>query len=138
VECTACAADTYKSVTGSESKSVCGSFAVHSRTGVTFSGGLTTLYGGDVGVSPGTVLTGEVGFDGGGSIVDGSSVFAASVLEAHTAAMAVNPEMLPRNVERENLNLKPSTSKPQPETLNFQTQIPNPNPRFAATVARKR
>ena len=126
MECTACAADTYKSVTGSESKSVCGSFAVHSRTGVTFSGGLTTLYGGDVGVSPGTVLTGEVGFDGGGSIVDGSSVFAASVLEAHTAAMAVNPEMLPRNVERENLNLKPSTSNSNPQTPTLDLQPLSP------------
>jgi hypothetical protein len=38
--------------------SVCGNFAVHAGSAITFAGGLTTINGGGVGVSPGTSITG--------------------------------------------------------------------------------
>jgi hypothetical protein len=68
-------------------ESVCGNFAVHAGTTVTFAGGLTTIDGGDVGVSPGTAITGTPQMNNGGVIVGDSDAFAASVLAAHAAAM---------------------------------------------------
>jgi hypothetical protein len=73
----------------SVSHEVCQNFAVHARTTVTFDGVTSTIHGGDVGVSPGTSVTGAYEFDGG-DIVYGSADFAASVLTAHTEAMAVH------------------------------------------------
>jgi hypothetical protein len=54
---------------------VCGNFAVHSRTTVTFSGTSTTLDGGDVGVSPvaKTAITGIYLFDDAGAIADATA-----------------------------------------------------------------
>jgi hypothetical protein len=74
--------------------SVCKTFAVHSRETVTFDGGLTTIYSGDVGVSPGTAVTGTPNFEEQGQIVADSSVFAAGVLTDHAAAMAVRSESM--------------------------------------------
>jgi hypothetical protein len=76
----------------STSHSVCGNFLVHARTTVTFGGVQSTIDSGDVGVSPGTAITGNPKFERGGEVVDGSAVFAASVLVAHTAAMATSPD----------------------------------------------
>ena len=74
--------------------SVCKTFAVHSRETVTFDGGLTTIYSGDVGVSPGTAVTGTPNFEEQGQVVADSSVFAAGVLTDHAAAMAVRSESM--------------------------------------------
>jgi hypothetical protein len=68
---------------------VCGDFAVHARTTVSFDGVLTTIRGGNVGVSPGTAITGAYNLDGGEVALDPLNAFADSVLVAHTAAMAV-------------------------------------------------
>jgi hypothetical protein len=73
----------------SVSHEVCQNFAVHARTTVTFDGVTSTIHGGDVGVSPGTSVTGAYEFDGG-DVVDDSADFAASVLTAHTEAMTVH------------------------------------------------
>jgi hypothetical protein len=73
---------------------VCGDFAVHARTTVTFSGGLTTIDDGDVGVSPGTAITGAPQINGG-VVVGNSDVFATSVKVAYDAAMAVHFEETP-------------------------------------------
>jgi hypothetical protein len=77
--------------TGSESlsESVCQNFAVHARTTVTFAAG-GTIDGGDVGVSPGTSITGSetVTFQNGASISADSTAFAFDVAFAHSAAIA--------------------------------------------------
>jgi hypothetical protein len=44
------------------SHDVCENFAVHAQTTVTFDGTMSTIYGGDVGVSPGTSVTGSYAF----------------------------------------------------------------------------
>jgi hypothetical protein len=67
---------------------VCGNFALHARTAITFSeGGLTTIDGGDVGVSPGTAITGTPKIHDG-TVVGNSDVFAASVKAEYDVAMA--------------------------------------------------
>jgi type VI secretion system secreted protein VgrG len=67
---------------------VCKNFAVHARTTITFSGTVTTIYGGDVSVSPGTSITGSPQINDG--VVGGDSAdFAASVLVAYAEAMGV-------------------------------------------------
>jgi hypothetical protein len=76
---------------------VCENFAVHARTTVTFDGEQTTIHGGDVGVSPGTSITGNYKFDGGGVVVDNSTEFAASVLDAYI--MAKEPTLVLANHE---------------------------------------
>jgi hypothetical protein len=75
----------------SVSHSVCQNFAVHARTTVTFGGVVNTIYGGDVGVSPGTAITGDPMLRGG-EVVDDSAIFAASVLAAHAVAMSTPPD----------------------------------------------
>ena len=71
------------------SHSVCEHFAVHAGTSVTFDGVLTTIHGGDVGA--GVQITGNCLLEHGGQeFLDGSrSNFAASVISAHGAAIAV-------------------------------------------------
>jgi hypothetical protein len=71
------------------SHDLCQNFAVHARTTVAFDGVLTTIYSGNVGVSPGTSINGTCTILDDGEIVYDSAGFAASVLAAHTAAMAV-------------------------------------------------
>jgi hypothetical protein len=75
------------------SNGVCKNFAVHARTTVTFDGVQTTIHTGDVGVAPGTSITGNV------NIIDGiqytgasNQAFADSVLVAYNAAMAVRDD----------------------------------------------
>jgi hypothetical protein len=74
-----------------EATGVCSTFAVHARTTVTFAGVVTTLHGGDVGVSPGTSVTGAYAINGGELVAD-SSDFDASVQVAYAAAMAVRSD----------------------------------------------
>jgi hypothetical protein len=90
--------------------SVCENFAVHARTTVTFAGVFTTI-GADMGVSPGTSISGSYVFMDGGEVVDDSSVFAASVLTAHTAAMAVQPESGPMDIEIGGKTFTPGTCR---------------------------
>jgi hypothetical protein len=66
----------------------CGSFAVHARTTVTFDGALSTIHKGNVGVSPGTAITGSYTFEDGQIVLD-SSNFAESVVAAHAALSAL-------------------------------------------------
>jgi hypothetical protein len=76
---------------------VCGNFAVHARTTVTFDGVLNTIKCGNVGVFPGTSIAGNPEFDGG-EVVSDSDGFAASVLVAHTDAMAVHVEEIAMDI----------------------------------------
>eukprot|EP00579_Thalassiosira_antarctica_P019809 CAMPEP_0201956960 /NCGR_PEP_ID=MMETSP0904-20121228/4365_1 /ASSEMBLY_ACC=CAM_ASM_000553 /TAXON_ID=420261 /ORGANISM="Thalassiosira antarctica, Strain CCMP982" /LENGTH=473 /DNA_ID=CAMNT_0048501749 /DNA_START=74 /DNA_END=1495 /DNA_ORIENTATION=+ len=81
----------------SVSHRVCENFAVHARTTVTFDGVTSTIHHGDVGVSPGTSITGAFKFANGdasssitideGELVDDSADFALKVLDAHAEAM---------------------------------------------------
>ena len=68
------------------SHSVCEHFAVHAGTSVTFDGVLTTIHGGDVGA--GVQITGNCLLEHGGQEFLKSN-FAASVISAHGAAIAV-------------------------------------------------
>jgi hypothetical protein len=67
----------------------CHNFAVHARTAVTFAAG-GTIDGGDVGVCPGTAITGAapVKFHNGKATSADSTDFALSVVFAHAAAIA--------------------------------------------------
>jgi hypothetical protein len=76
----------------SVSQEVCQDFAVHARTTVTFDGVTSTVHGGDVGVSPGTSITGSFNFEDGGERKEDSSDFAESVLSAYAAAMEVRSD----------------------------------------------
>jgi hypothetical protein len=76
---------------------VCGNFAVHAGTTITFAGGETTIDSGDVGVYPGTSITGYYHLDAGAVVTDAD--FAASVLEVHKEAMAVHPNETPIAIE---------------------------------------
>jgi hypothetical protein len=78
---------------------LCGNYAVHARTTVTFDGVTSTVHNGDVSVFPGTSITGDFQFDNEGNatgafqfdigeVVDDSESFAAHVLAAHAEAMA--------------------------------------------------
>jgi hypothetical protein len=95
------------------SHDVCENFAVHARTTVTFAGAMSTVHGGDMGVSPGTSITGSYTFDGegqhaGGMVLD-SSDFAASVLVAHAAAMEVRADENAMEIEIGGLTFTPGT-----------------------------
>ena len=72
----------------SVSHDLCGNFAVHARTTVTFDGVTSTVHDGDVGVYPGTSITGAYQFDIQGDIVWDSYDFADHVIVAHGNAMA--------------------------------------------------
>jgi hypothetical protein len=74
-------------------QSVCQNFAVHARTTITFGGVASSIFCGDVGVSPGTSITGSYQFlYGGRQVVDSSDDFAASVLISYNAAMEVRSD----------------------------------------------
>jgi hypothetical protein len=69
---------------------VCQDFAVHARTTVAFSAdGSTKIHDGDVGLHPGTSITGTPQFVDDGEIVTDSTDFAATVVAAHAAAIAL-------------------------------------------------
>jgi hypothetical protein len=68
---------------------MCGNFAVHSRTTVTFSAAGDTIYGGNVGVSPGTAITGKAAVTLQNAAISADSTdFAFDVVFAHSAAIA--------------------------------------------------
>ena len=69
---------------------MCLNFAVHARTTVTFGGVTSTIQDGDVGVYPGTSITGSHQFVNGGDIVLNSPAFADHVVDSHASAMAGN------------------------------------------------
>jgi hypothetical protein len=71
---------------------------------------MSTIHGGDVGVSPGTSLTGSYTFVGGGVVLD-SDDFAASVLAAHTAAMEVGGNDTPMDIEIGEKTFTPGTHR---------------------------
>jgi hypothetical protein len=89
--------------------SVCGSFAVHAGTAVAFNGESTTLHGGDVGVSPGTSVTGAYEFHNGGVLLNESSDFAALTVIAHTTAMAVRNDETAIGIEIGGITFTPGT-----------------------------
>jgi hypothetical protein len=67
-------------------------YAVHARSTVTFDGAISTVDGGDVGVSPGTSITAvETIAHKGGTFTTESADFASYVMSAHTAALAMSP-----------------------------------------------
>jgi hypothetical protein len=87
---------------------VCGNFAVHAGTTITFDGTQSTVYGGDVGVSPGTTITGN-GMLRGGKVVADSTVFAADVLVNHTDAIAGHANETSIGIEIGGLTFTPGT-----------------------------
>jgi hypothetical protein len=100
----------------SVSHDLCDTFAVHARTTVTFDGEQTTVYGGDVGVFPGTSITGthviSLSEQGAGS----SEAFAASVLVAHSKAM--QESSVPMHIEIGGLTFTPGTYRSD-SAINF-------------------
>jgi hypothetical protein len=93
----------------SVSHHVCENYAVHARTTVTFAGVMSTIHGGDVSVSPGTAITGTYSFTDDGAVVLDSSAFAASVVLAHAAAIAVKGNTRPMAIEMGGLTFTPGT-----------------------------
>jgi hypothetical protein len=85
------ASPTFESV----SHDVCENYAVHAGTTVTFGGVMSTVHNGDMGVHPGTDITGSYTLDNGQVVLD-STDFSASFLEAYDTAMdAEGTEFMP-------------------------------------------
>jgi hypothetical protein len=95
------------------SNTVCQNFAVHAATTVTFDGVQSTIYGGDVGVSFGTPVTGEPLLRGGErwEVGDDSTAFATSVEDAHSEAMATSPDTTTAATEIGDQTFYPGTHK---------------------------
>jgi hypothetical protein len=102
----------------SKSHAVCENFAVHAQTTVTFAGVTSTINGGDVGVSPGTSITGAFTFADGGAVVEDSAEFAARVLAAHAEAMAVRSDDVALAIEIGGLTFTPGTYRSD-SAINF-------------------
>ena len=66
---------------------VCGAFAVYGVSGITVGAGIHINNGGDMGVYPGSSITGVLVFKDGGIITKNTSYFASSVV-ANQATMA--------------------------------------------------
>ena len=99
----------------SVSHSVCENFAVHARTTITFDGAMSTIRHGDVGVSPGTSVTGAFTIDEGEVVVN-SADFALKVSNAHAEAMqAVSTPMV---IEIGDLTFTPGTYRSD-SAINF-------------------
>jgi hypothetical protein len=96
---------------------VCKSFAVHARATITFDGEKTRVVG-DIGVSPGTAITGDYAIAPGGQVQKDSDVFAASVLDAHTAAMVVRTDGNSMAIEMGGLTFTPGTYR-SASAINF-------------------
>jgi hypothetical protein len=118
---------------------VCEKFAVHARTTVTFAGAMSTIHGGDVGVSPGTSITGSYTFEDGEIDLE-SSDFAASVLAAHAAFTEVTGEDQHMDIEIGGKTFLPGTYRSD-SAINFAygtvvtldgNNEPNPEFRFKA------
>jgi FtsP/CotA-like multicopper oxidase with cupredoxin domain len=77
---------------------VCKNYAVHARTTITFDGVATRVQSGDVGVSPGTAITGTPQLKSGDIVAD-SAEFAASIKLAHAATLGkVGGESMPLEI----------------------------------------
>jgi hypothetical protein len=90
------------------SHDVCQNFAVHAGDSVIFGGAVSTIHGGNMGVSPGTSIIGLYTFEIGG-VVDESSVFAASVVVAHAAAMGFRDDEIALGTEIGGKSFTPGT-----------------------------
>jgi hypothetical protein len=89
--------------------SVCENFAVHARTAITFAAG-NKIVGGDVGVSPGTSITGAYEIvDGKLATVDDSKLFATSAYNAWDAAMVIRDDAKALPVEMGGNIFEPGT-----------------------------
>jgi len=78
--------DSIMCASGSLSQSVCQGFAVHARAAVNFNG-FTTIQGGDVGIFPGTSVTGSYLIGNGAAVNYQSEAFADSVTADLAAAI---------------------------------------------------
>jgi hypothetical protein len=94
----------------SVSHEVCQDFAVHARTTVTFDGVMSTIHDGNVGVSPGTSITGSYTFNDGNVVYD-SNDFADTVKAYHTAAMEVGDNEEAMAIEIGGQTFKPGTHR---------------------------
>jgi hypothetical protein len=93
---------------------VCQNFAVHAATTVTFDGVQTTIYGGDVGVSPGSSITGDAVLRGGKVVADSTgepTAFATHVSDAHAAKIATSPSSTTADTEIGGQTFYPGTHK---------------------------
>jgi hypothetical protein len=110
---TSCARSTFRPTSAcveTVSHGVCQNFAVHARTTVTFDGVQSTINGGDVGVSPGTSITGEVNIVDGQKLTRSSNkVFADSVLVTYNAAMVHRQDEIMMEIEMGGLTFTPGT-----------------------------
>jgi hypothetical protein len=98
---------------------VCQNFAVHARTTVTFDGEKSTISGGDVGVSPGTSITGSYEILDGVTMTGTSNQdFAVSVLIAYDAAMTFRDDEVMMEIEMGGLTFTPGTYRSGSE-INF-------------------
>jgi hypothetical protein len=92
------------------SHGVCQNFSVHARDSVSFAGGITTIYSGDVGVAPGDSISGTYDIVDGEAFTGTSSLdFANSVTAAHAEAMAVQTDKEAFPTEIGGLTFTPGT-----------------------------
>jgi hypothetical protein len=104
-----CSVIVYSGILRGWRNEVCGKFAVHARTNIFFAGGLTTIDGGDVGLSPGTSITGRTPQIDNGEVVDNSDDFAASAVTTYAAAMKVRPDGKSMAIEMGGVTFTPGT-----------------------------
>jgi hypothetical protein len=98
----------------SVSHRVCENYAVHAQTAVTFDGAMSTIRDGNVGVSPGTSITGSYTLDGGQVVLD-SADFAASALTDHAEAMEVGEDEEALDIEIGGKTFTPGTYRSDSE-----------------------
>ena len=84
-------------------------FAVHARTTITFAGVTSIVYDGDIGVYPGTSITGSYLTPTGGVVRD--SDFADHVVGKHASAMAAYPQVANMAIEIGNEKFEPGTHR---------------------------
>jgi undecaprenyl pyrophosphate phosphatase UppP len=94
---------------GSVSGEMCSDFAVHARTTITFAGVTSIVYDGDIGVYPGTSITGSYLTPTGGVVTD--SDFADHVVGKHASAMAAYPQVANMAIEIGNMKFEPGTHR---------------------------
>jgi hypothetical protein len=88
---------------------LCGKYAVHSGAAITFATATTTING-NIGVSPGTSITGIPVLQNGAEVASGNTNFATSVIKNHAEAMA--PQLYGGNdmaIEMGGLTFTPGT-----------------------------
>jgi hypothetical protein len=105
------------STSESLSHGVCQDFAVHARTTVTFDGVRTTVHDGDVGVSPGTSITGDYEIENG-KVDNESLAFAASVTAALAAAIVPRADGKAMAIEMGGITFTPGTYRSS-SAINF-------------------